>query len=87
MKNGNVAIVNKELEKVERELSVNLLFLTVTLVMFSKMFVDLTMGFSPYLAIITPVLGFCLWKFYQINKILRARKLKIINKYKGVSVT
>lgn len=44
MKNGNVTIVNRELEKVERELSVNLLFLTVTLVMFSKMFVDLTMA-------------------------------------------
>ncbi len=87
MKNGNVTIVNRELEKVERELSVNLLFLTVTLVMFSKMFVDLTMGFSLYLAIITPVLAFCLWKFYQVNKILTARKLKIINKYKGVSVT
>ena len=87
MKNGSVTIVNRELEKVERELSVNLLFLTVTLVMFSKMFVDLTMGFSLYLAIITPVLAFCLWKFYQVNKILTARKLKIINKYKGVSVT
>lgn len=87
MKNGNITIVNRELEKVERELSVNLLFLTVTLVMFSKMFVDLTMGFSLYLAIITPVLAFCLWKFYQVNKILTARKLKIINKYKGVSVT
>lgn len=87
MKNGNITIVNRELEKVERELSVNLIFLTVTLVMFSKMFVDLTMGFSLYLAIITPVLAFCLWKFYQVNKILTARKLKIINKYKGVSVT
>ena len=87
MKNGNIAIVNKELEKVERELIVNLFFLTVTLVMFSKMFVDLTTGFSLYLAVITPVLAFCLWKFYQINKILRARKLKIINKYKDISVT
>ena len=87
MKNGNVTIVNKELEKVQRDLNVNVLFFSFTLVMLGKTVVDLTMGLSWYLAVITPILGFCLWKFYQINKILSARKLKIIDKYKDISIT
>ena len=87
MKNGNVTIVNKELERVQRDLSVNVLFFSFTLVMLGKTVVDLTMGLSWYLVVITPILAFCLWKFYQINKILSARKLKIIDKYKDISIT
>lgn len=87
MKNGNVTIVNKELEKVQKDLNVNVLFFSFTLVVLGKTVVDLTMGLSWYLVVITPILVFCLWKFYQINKILSARKLKIIDKYKDISIT
>lgn len=87
MRNGNVVIVNKELEKVKKDLSINVLFLSFTLVVFGKTVVELTISFSWYLAVITPILGFCLWKFYQIHKILKARKLKIIDKCKGISIT
>lgn len=74
MKNGEVQIENLELRNVNKDLACNTAFILLTVTVLGKNIVNIMHGFSWYLAVVIPLLMFCLYKFYQINKILRERK-------------